>query len=137
MTTLAEKVRRAKAENPKEKPVPPNSLKMEGYWEKDNKDGSSWVAAAIGVKPQDSDMVLNLQFIENHSIRWTSKKKVETPAGVKTWHLPDGVYKARLVAVANAEPEWLHFAVIDGQREELTETQVFGIFTDPHTPEAT
>ncbi|MDR0533096.1 MAG: hypothetical protein LBH01_03990 [Verrucomicrobiales bacterium] len=134
METLAEKIRRAKAENPQEKPIPENSLKVEGYWEKDNKEGSSWVAEVIGVRAQDSDMVLDLRFVENHSIRWTSKKKEKTPAGIKTWYLPDGVYKARLVEKNGAEPAWHHFAVVDGVRDELTENQVFGIFTDPLTP---
>jgi hypothetical protein len=131
---LAEAIRRSKAENPQEKPIPENSLKVEGCWEKDNKEQSSWVAEVVGVKPQDSDMVLDLRFVENHSIRWTSKKKEEAPAGIKTWYLPDGVYKARLVEKAGAEPAWHHFAVVDGCRDELTENQVFGIFTDPLTP---
>ena len=131
---LVEAIARTKALNPKEKPIPPDSLKIEGYWKKDHKEDSSWVAAVVGVKPQEQDMVLDLQFVETHSIRWTSKKKEETPAGIKTWYLPDGVYKARLVEQAGAEPGWHHFAVVDGVRDDLTENQVFGIFTDPLTP---
>ena len=134
MSTLAERVHRSKVENPKEKPIPEHTLQVGGYWEKDNKEGSSWVAEVIGVKPQDGDMALDLKFVENHSIRWTSKKNEQAPAGLKTWYLPDGVYKAHLVEKAGAEPQWQHFAVIDGQRDELTEAQVFGIFTDPLTP---
>ena len=53
------------------------------------------------------------------------------PVGIKTWFLPEGIYKARLFASqSQKEPDWKLFAVVDGKEEPLTETEVFHIFQD-------
>jgi hypothetical protein len=74
---------------------------------------------------------LTLNFDEVYSeIQWTGKKGAN-PEGIKTWFLPEGIYKARFCASqSQKEPDWKLFAVVDGKEEPLTETEVFHIFQD-------
>ena len=89
------------------------------------------VVTGIGYDQENDRETLNLEFKDLYSeIEWTSKKG-SNPEGIKTWFLPEGIYKARLFASqSQKEPDWKLFAVVDGKEEPLTETEVFHIFQD-------
>ena len=135
---LKEKIVRARAEaKEREAKRPPEpTLKLKGFWQKktgDNETHGSFVAkvTGIGYDPERDRETLTLNFDEVYSeIQWTGKKGAN-PEGIKTWYLPEGIYKARLFASkAQEEPVWKLFAVVDGKEEQLTETEVFHIFQD-------
>jgi hypothetical protein len=141
---LKEKIERARAEaKEREAKRPPEpTLKVKGFWQKktgDNETHSSFVAkvTGIGYDPERDRETLTLNFDEVYSeIQWTGKKGAN-PEGIKTWYLPEGIYKARLFASkAQEEPVWKLFAVVDGKEEPLTETEVFHIFQDSTEEEA-
>ena len=135
---LKEKIEKAHAEA-KEREIkrpPEPTLKLKGFWQKKTEDRethSSFVARVIGIGyDQENDRkTLNLEFEDVYSeIEWTSKKGSK-PEGIKTWFLPEGIYKARLFASQyQKEPDWKLFAVVDGKEEPLTEAEVFHIFQD-------
>ena len=141
---LKEKIEKARAEAKEEKaqrPAEP-TLKIKGFWQKksgDKETHSSFVArvTGIGYDSENDRETLNLEFKDLYSeIEWTSKKG-STPEGIKTWFLPEGIYKARLFASqSQKEPDWKLFAVVDGKEEPLTEAEVFHIFQDGSQEEA-
>ena len=135
---LKEKIERARAEATEiELKRPPEpTFKVKGFWQKksgEHDNHSSFVAKVTGIGyDQDRDReTLTFNFDEVYSeIQWTGKKGAN-PEGIKTWYLPEGIYKARLFASkAQEEPVWKLFAVVDGKEEQLTETEVFHIFQD-------
>jgi hypothetical protein len=135
---LKEKIERARAEAKEiERKRPPEpTLKVKGFWQKksgDNDNHSSFVGKVIGIgyDPGRDRDTLTLNFDEVHSeIQWTTEKGAN-PEGIKTWFLPEGIYKARLFSSkAQQEPDWKLFAVVDGKEEPLTEAEVFHIFQD-------
>ena len=135
---LKEKIERARAEAKEiERKRPPEpTLKVKGFWQKKSGEGdthSSFVARVTGIGyDQERDrQTLTLNFDEVYSeIQWTGKKGAN-PEGIKTWFLPEGIYKGRFFASqSQKEPDWKLFAVVDGKEESLTETEVFHIFQD-------
>jgi len=141
---LKEKIERARAEAKEiERKRPPEpTFKVKGFWQKksgDNDNHSSFVGkvTGIGYDPERDRETLTLNFDEIYSeIQWTGKKG-SNPEGIKTWFLPEGIYKARLFSSqAQKEPDWKLFAVVDGKEEPLTETEVFHIFQDGTEEEA-
>ncbi len=107
--------------------APENAYKISGLFVKEDKENSSWVAAVTGV---EADGHLKLEFPEIFSeIEWQNKKG-DTPRGMKTYHLTDGVYKARIVAKRDQDATWHVFAVVDGQREDLTEQVAAALFNN-------
>ena len=141
---LKEKIERARAEAKEiERKRPPEpTLKVKGFWQKKsggNDNHSSFVAkvTGIGYDPDRDRDTLTLNFDDVYSeIQWTGKKGAN-PEGIKTWFLPEGIYKARLFASqTQKEPDWKLFAVVDGKEEPLTESEVFHIFQDGTEEEA-
>jgi len=133
MSSLSEKIAKAKTEAPSTPKtiIPPNSFKIQGYWEQGNKDSSSWVGLATGIKIEGEEEKIALTFVNSALIEWLGKKDDGKPSrGIKSWFLTDGLYKAKLVEDAKAKPEFCHFAVVAGQREDLTQEQVFSILQE-------
>lgn len=133
--SLTEKINKARAKVPQDeakKEIPPNSFKISGFWEKGNKEKSSWVAKATGVKINEETEreQLELEFVPDHSIEWVGKKGEGNPRGFKTWYLGEGVYKAKITTTEFSKPEYLYFAVVDGNREDLSEQELFLILAE-------
>jgi len=114
---LKEKIERARAEAKEiERKRPPEpTLKVKGFWQKktgDNDTHSSFVARVTGIGyDQERDrQTLTLNFDEVYSeIQWTGKKGAN-PEGIKTWFLPEGIYKGRFFASqSQKEPDWKLF----------------------------
>ena len=140
MINLKEQIAKARAETPKKegptKPAEP-TFKLKGVWQKkdDSHQTLSFVGRVTGIGyDQTNDReTLELDFKEIYSeVEFTSPKGAH-PEGVKTWFLPDGLYKARIYASKKDNPSWSLFAVVDGQKEDLTEEQVFHIFAGEGT----
>ena len=126
--SLKDRIEAAKAsvpEDPNAVPKPANAYQISGLIIKGDKPNSSWVAAVVDV---DGDGKLKIEFKPFHTeIEWKSKKE-DVPRRIKTWFLPDGIFKARIVQKRDEEPIWHLFAVIDGQRENLTEQVAAALF---------
>jgi hypothetical protein len=141
---LKDKIEKARAEAKEiERKRPPEpTLKVKGFWQKKSGEGdthSSFVAkvTGIGYDAERDRETLTLDFADLYSeIQWTGKKGAN-PEGIKTWYLPEGIYKARLFASqSQKEPDWKLFAVVEGKEEPLTEAEVFHIFQDGSQEEA-
>jgi hypothetical protein len=117
-------------------------LQVKGFWQKKSGEGDTHRSfdakvTGIGYDAERDRETLTLDFADLYSeIQWTGKKGAN-PEGIKTWYLPEGIYKARLFASqSQKEPDWKLFAVVDGKEEPLTEAEVFHIFQDGSQEEA-
>ena len=142
MATLAEKIAAAKANTPiaekKERPkAPENAYQISGFWQKGG-DFRSWVAKIKGlsIDPETGDEKLvfedgkdeNGNYIIHNEIEWKSGKG-ESPEGIKTFYLLDGIYKGIIHEnKKDTKGKWHNFAVVNGKREDLAEEVVFSIF---------
>lgn len=143
-TTLKAQIAKAKKEAPGEaKTSPPKSAyKITGFWEKGNKENSSFVARVVSVQRSaegedfTEKLILDFSSIFDE-IKWEGKKGEGAPRGFKTYHLTDGIYKAKIVAASGAKPHWKLFAVVDGKEDPLTEAQVISIVDNQEESDGT
>jgi len=124
--SLKDKIAAAKSSIP-DKPEP-CGYRLKGYWEKDKKDQSSWVALITGL---DQEHGLGREFLNSNEVDWEGKKDDgKPPRGVKTWFLPEGIYEVCLFEKGNKTPERYLCGIADGGLETMTREQVESIFRD-------
>lgn len=143
MNTLQERVaaaRRAATETPApcQEAIarPEDGFEIKGYFRKGDKEGSSWIARCVGVEPDPKNPKFKkvvIQFDEFfQEIEWKGEKGKGTPEGFKTWVLEDGLYKSKIVSKRGDKPTYQGFAVIHGERDNLSEAEM--IATIESTP---
>lgn len=118
---LKDKVKAAKSAAPGSASGPTIS----GYWEKGNKEKSSWVAKITGL---DTEHVFAREWLDSASIDWEGAKGEGVPRGTKHWQLQEGLYEVFITSRKDGKADRYFAAVVDDKIEKLTADQVKSIF---------